>query len=585
LVFSIAEAVPQSKDQQKCITKINKSASKVADAQGKDNSKCVKFAGKGKLDRLGATNAQDCLTTDFKGKIEKKKDKTVDSETRFCTEDGVPDFGVPAGSAIATVANAAAVDQQVGLIADIFGTDLNGALIDCDTDKDGCKCQDKVVKNATKLVSTKLKEFIKCKKFALKEGKSPFTSGAASAADLEACVDDAGTAGSIAADTKSKILRKADKLAKDAFKKCEDASSGPVDIATAFPGACAGADASGGETLATNDFAQCIDERAECRVCLMLNDIDGLDVDCDSFDDGLANGSCPPVPSIGDHKCTLDAGSSLSLHSALPLPPLAASGAIDFSCGAVDGGTGKAPCDCSVQAPGFGPLSIAGLFWACVKPAVSGTCPTGEIDCDGGNVLGLDMNGARNIGACTSNADCAATCAASCAPDAVFTAQCEGFCTEGTEMACTTDAQCGGAGEGSCNGPDGVGLGNICDCTCLDDATGGASSAGDLKCQLAFNLTVESIPGNGMACDGADVTINVGDTCAPLSTQSATGILTNGNDAGMEFPPGGFADTGLPFNCTDLATSDTSGAKLTGAAMFYASTIGDINTQLTVLCE
>jgi hypothetical protein len=269
----------------------------------------------------------------------------------------------------------------------------------------------------------------------------------------------------------------------------------------------------------------------------------------------------------------------------LPLPPLPATGAVDFSCGAVNGGTGKAACDCSVQAPGFGPLSIAGLFWACVKPAVSGTCPTGEIDCDGGNVLGLDMAGARNIGACTSNADCAATCGALCAPDAVFQAQCEGFCTGGTEMACVTDAACGVAGEGSCNGPDGVGLGNICDCTCLNDATGGASDPGDLKCQLAFNLTVEQIPGNGLACDGADVTINVGDTCAPLSTQSASGILTNGNNGGGSFPPGGFADTGVPFDCVDLETSDASGTKLTGAAMFYASTIGDINTQLTVLCQ
>jgi hypothetical protein len=290
-----------------------------------------------------------------------------------------------------------------------------------------------------------------------------------------------------------------------------------------------------------------------------------------------------PEP-IGDHKCTLDAGSSLSLHSALPLPPLAATGAIDFSCGGI-GPNGKADCDCSVQAPGFGALSIAGLFWACVKPAVSGVCPTGEIDCDGGNVLGLDMAGARNIGACTSNADCATQCGALCAPDAVFAAQCEGFCTEGTEMACLTDAACGLAGEGSCNGPDGVGLGNICDCTCLDDATGGASDAGDLKCQLAFNLTVESIPGNGLACDGADVTINIGDTCAPLSTQSASGIITNGNNGGFVFPPGGFSDTGVPFDCTDLATSDTSGAKLTGAAIFYASTIGDIDTQLTVLCQ
>jgi hypothetical protein len=238
-----------------------------------------------------------------------------------------------------------------------------------------------------------------------------------------------------------------------------------------------------------------------------------------------------------------------------------------------------------VQPPGFSPLSIAGLFWACVKPAVSGSCPTGEVDCNGGNVLGLDIQGNRNIGACTSNANCATTCATHCAPAEVFQAQCEGFCTGGAQAACTTDAQCGLADQGSCNGPDFVGLGNVCDCTCLDAAVGGPSVAGALQCQLAFNLTVEPIPGNGEACDGNDVSIRVGDTCSPLTTETATGVLTNANNGGAQVPPGGFTDTGLPGNCASLATSNTSGIRLVGAAEFYASTIGDINSQLRVICE
>jgi hypothetical protein len=274
----------------------------------------------------------------------------------------------------------------------------------------------------------------------------------------------------------------------------------------------------------------------------------------------------------------------LTLHAGLPLSPVAADGAIDIDCGPVDGGTGKASCECLVQAPGFDPLLIAGLFWACVKPA-STPCPSGEIDCDGGNALGIDMEGNRNIGACTSNADCASTCAAFCAPDAVFTAQCEGFCTGGTEMACTSDSQCGMAGEGSCNGPDGVGFGNICDCTCLNDAAHGPSEAGDLQCQLAFNLTVEPNPGNGMACDGADVNINVGDTCAPLSTQMVTSVINNGNNNGSQFPPGGFSITGTPLDCNLFTSSDTSSAAIGGAAIFYASTVGDINVQIDAFCQ
>ncbi len=302
-----------------------------------------------------------------------------------------------------------------------------------------------------------------------------------------------------------------------------------------------------------------------------------------------------PVPFVvGNHKCTLGAGSQVALYAALPLAPGAATGAIDLSCGAVDGGTGKAPCTCGVQS--FGPLSIAGIFYACIKPAVSGSCPVGEIDCNGGNLLGLNMQARRNLGSldcqapgidpncCTSNADCLADCTANCGGAAnTFQAQCEGFCTGGTQMACTTDAQCGMAGEGSCNGPDGVGFGNICDCTCLNDAVAPAAPSGGLQCQLAFNLTVEPIPGNGTACDGGDVTINIGDTCAPLTTQVASGTLANANNGGgtLTMP----ASNGTPLACATLAGSTTSTLALRGSAAFYASTIGDILAGLTLNCN
>ena len=53
---------------------------------------------------------------------------------------------------------------------------------------------------------------------------------------------------------------------------------------TAFPG-CGTSDPA--------DLAACLDERVECRVCLTLNEADELNRDCDLFDDGAANASCP----------------------------------------------------------------------------------------------------------------------------------------------------------------------------------------------------------------------------------------------------------------------------------------------------
>ena len=37
----------------------------------------------------------------------------------------------------------------------------------------------------------------------------------------------------------------------------------------------------------------CVDAFVECEVCEALNEIDVLSRDCDLFDDGVANGSCP----------------------------------------------------------------------------------------------------------------------------------------------------------------------------------------------------------------------------------------------------------------------------------------------------
>lgn len=54
----------QSKDQQKCINKLNKDGAKVVAAQGRENAGCVKDAGRGSLG--GSVDA--CLSADRKGK-------------------------------------------------------------------------------------------------------------------------------------------------------------------------------------------------------------------------------------------------------------------------------------------------------------------------------------------------------------------------------------------------------------------------------------------------------------------------------------------------------------------------------------
>ncbi len=257
----------QSPGQQKCLNKLNKDGAGVAKEQGKGNFGCLKNAGTGKL----TGSAQSCLTADAKGKVQKKKDKTTADDAASCGT--LPTFGYTG----AVTTNASAVQGELNLTADIFGANLDAAVLSCKPTKAGCRCQQAILGNVEKLVDAKLGEFVQCKKTALK-------GGATSAAALSACVDAAGTPGSIAADTKGKILKAATKLNGSIGKSCDT----PGVTAGAFPGTCAG-------TTGTA-LGSCLDAQVECRVCQTINQVDGLFVDCDLFDDHIANASCGAGP-------------------------------------------------------------------------------------------------------------------------------------------------------------------------------------------------------------------------------------------------------------------------------------------------
>jgi hypothetical protein len=253
---------PQSAHQQTCLNKLNTDGVAVAKEQGKASLACLKSAGSGKL----VGTAQSCLTADAKGHIAKKTTKTTADAAKSCATP--PDFG----STSAATINDAAAQAKLDLIADIFGAGLDAAVLSCAPKKTGCRCQQTVLGAVEKLADTTLAQFVKCKKTALK-------SGAASATALSACVGDAGTAGSIAADTKGKIQKTADKLNADIVKSCDTPG-----ITGAFPGRCTG--------RVGGALGDCLDVQVECRVCQMINEADGLFVNCDLFDDQIANASC-----------------------------------------------------------------------------------------------------------------------------------------------------------------------------------------------------------------------------------------------------------------------------------------------------
>lgn len=277
-IYDDAAAQVQSAEQRACIVSLNTNAGNVGGQQGKENLSCLKQARKGTL----AGSAQACLTADADGKLAAKVAKTLDDEVKKCASP--PSFAYAGGAAV----NAAAQNGRLRCFADLFGSNLDASAIACATSAAGCKCQSVVARATEKIARTKWALFLKCKKKALK-------TGAASAADIAKCVEDLATPGSIAADGKGRIGAAVDKLGDVIGKQCDEPG-----VTTAFAnGRCA--------SLAGAALASCIDQRVECRICQAANETDGLSVNCDLFDDGLANSSCDAPADCDDGSlCTVD---------------------------------------------------------------------------------------------------------------------------------------------------------------------------------------------------------------------------------------------------------------------------------------
>ena len=562
MVGSSAFGQVQNKDQQKCTNTLNKDTCKVAATQGKENSGCVKAGTKG-------TATAGCLTADSKGKVATATGKTSADETKnVCLTTNLPPFGY----SNASNGNAAALAAELALFHDTYGT-IDPTTVISTAKADG-KCQSAVTKDLEKVIATKWKQYVACKKNALKVGAN-------TVGGLEACVGvpAPGTpdANSIQKDPKGKIAGAVNKLNADIGKDC----IAPVVIATDFPGNCSGA--------STGTLAACLDTQAECRICLALNAIDRMNVDCDLFDDGTANGSCTDI--IPDHTCNLltsvPASGSPS-HMTLFTESV---GNLNFNLiGSLKfGGLDKyATC----QVASLSPVNIIGIGFVCINPG--GPCPIGQRYCGPGGAgsgpqLGIDSHSDGEAGTCTSNTDCATTCTTLCGGATnVATAGCVGFCSGSNpaNQACTSDAACLPSNQ-ACNGPDPVPAPVVgtCQCSCTNTAAHGPSDPGDVQCSLGSNITVET----AAPCNGTDTLIAVGNTCIPVSTEAASGDVTNANfNAGVgtvPVPPATNNQTGTQLSCATVDASTTSGQVVVGAVNFFGSALGDLSVSLKSTCQ
>ena len=250
----------QTKPQQKCILKLNKSAGKVAKAQLRVSYDCIRDATEGLV-----ADAQTCLSADADNRIAKAEAKTNKLFAKKCSGAALPDFG-PTDSAIV---NSDSQVEMRSLVGDAYGFDLNTAIAAGAGDETVGLCQAGVARSFDKGIKARLKAFQSCKKFGLRAPPS-----ITKATELSLCL------GAAILDEKNQVAKAFGRFSRTVDTRCQG-----VDLDAAFPGLCQGAADSAA-------FKQCIDNAIDCRYCSMLKGVDGFSADCDQLDDGVQNLSC-----------------------------------------------------------------------------------------------------------------------------------------------------------------------------------------------------------------------------------------------------------------------------------------------------
>lgn len=579
-------------DERKCSDAFNKAARNVANQEQKNNRKaCIKD---NSGDVTTCVNNTGAKAVDKQGKLNELFLAGGKCETPPATL--VNNGGTPAGSD----AGDAAANGTDDILRDIWGDPVDGVTLDS-------KCADSIAKRTGKIYDTILKAFRKCTKDA----------GTLDTTSATACV---GTAVNDA-----KVTTFAGKLSQDVENKCDTIPEPGTE-----DGDC------GSETVA-GPYAACASSVAKCNGCLAIEELTGVDADCDLLDNGASDASCGVValpstcgnsileqaplftpsedcdaPTLtcptgstcnvgtcqceGDaHKCTFDGAvdnSQLQICFLGVCPaPIDISGAVDLTCNPADeAGNGKRPCTADLQT--FDPFVLSGVGTICIDPGVA-PCPDGELDCDGGNSLSQEVLADADIGACTSNADCDGQCGTYCSGlgMAVYNGACENFCQGGSraDLACICDlatgATCSGgvAGVNDCPGGSCEGKDNEpdtdCHCTCIDASVAPASAAGAAQYRLGIAIRVEADP----ICDNTQVLVRLPEQCAPFTTATSTVTQLDANETGPTQGP--WMETGVAGNCAAFDASTTTAFEFVSTLAFMDSTIGDLQSLLHVDCQ
>lgn len=260
MLLSPAFAAEQTPGQQSCVRSFHRALSKVAKTAHRERSWCVTRALAGRLDP--GLSPGDCVKGDPRGKVAAAADKAKRITEKRCAGDAVPAFGVRLAGPRVDVA----FQAGLGAIEDLFGQSLDTALA-ANPDAAARRCATAVVKSTSAVLGASLLDFERCARVAL-------AAGSANRDELrETCMAD------IIGDGASRVAKALAKLGTQIDKRCVAVGS---DLAEVFPGSCGHAES----------LEACVGEQLRCRACHQVDAAASLAIDCDTFDNEVADGSC-----------------------------------------------------------------------------------------------------------------------------------------------------------------------------------------------------------------------------------------------------------------------------------------------------
>ncbi len=554
----------QSSSQQSCLNRSSGSARKVTTSAIKVAVDCLK---RGAVSHLPAgTTAEECLHADLKGLIGKARAKVDDYTTRYCTPP--PDFGFIADSAAVSDYHES---EAISLVPDCFGPDLDAALAGSLASDDKAACSAGVLQQSGKVADTMLKTYLACVKAGLKE--ETITSDAG----LDACMD------AIVTDARGRVAKAVSRVqAKLVSSSCP---ASPASLFSELDGPGELCDRYGLTLpLDAASLTTCLRNRIRCRMCRTINGAAGLDRDCELFDDGSVDATCPACANglqdpgegcddgnllngdgctsqcvvefcgdgvqnnSGTEECDNGGANSDTTPNACRTNcelPSCGDGVVDNLSGEQcdEGGVNTATCDsnCTLPVCGDGLLNTASGEQcddgnasntdACVGTCQNATCGdgfvrTGVEDCDGGECCAVSCDFATLGTPCTgSGGDCTAPQCNGAGSCDILPAHEGETCDDG--QVCTAVSTCQ---SGTCSADTLSGVGELCDwvvvgsdtnSTTLKTAAGAQSIGGDW-CGLDGDFDANTVFSEDIVTTGFDGT--------GRAIQFAADVTVNGGD-------------------------------------------------------